>query len=138
MKALKALFLLLLFLCNGFFSLSAQNDNSNMGVIVLESYPTKDKDESGSRGEKGTPIKRSPRQQLAHAYLYDNVLSININSTIAVINVTIANESTGEIVRSETYCNPTYFDIDLSSEESGNYRIRIETESVSLQGSFYL
>lgn len=131
-------FLIILFLCNGFFSLSAQDDNSNMGIIVLESYPIKDKDESGSKGEKGTPIKRSPRQQLAHAYLYNNVVSVNINRTIAVINVTITNESTGETVCSETYCNPTYFDIDLSSEDNGNYLIRIETENIFLQGSFSL
>ena len=133
MKALKALFLLFFFLCNGFFSLSAQDDNSNMEVIVLDSYPIKDKDESGSKGEKGTPIKRSPRQRLAHAYLYNNVVSVNINRTIAVINVTITNESTGETVSSETYCNPTYFDIDLSSEDNGNYLIRIETENIFLQ-----
>lgn len=84
------------------------------------------------------PIVRSIYIPVADAYLYNNVVNISFNENIAVVNVTITNESTGETVYSETHSNPAILSIDLSSESSGNYLIEIETDDTYLQGTFPL
>ena len=86
----------------------------------------------------GGPIVRSIYIPVADAYLYNNVVNISFNENIAVVNVTITNESTGETVYSETHSNPAILSIDLSSESSGNYLIEIETDDTYLQGTFPL
>ena len=62
----------------------------------------------------------------------------SFNGDIAVVNVTITNESTGETVYSETHSSPAALNIDLNGESTGNYLIEIETEDTLLTGSFSL
>ncbi|MGI6794263.1 DUF3244 domain-containing protein [Bacteroides sp. KG68] len=76
--------------------------------------------------------------QPAYAHLYNKVVNIYFANTYHTAVITISNQSTGEMVYSETHDSPTKLSIDLSSKSYGNYLIRIETESVSLQGSFSL
>lgn len=136
MKTLKAL-ILILFFCNGLSTLAAQECN-NTAMIALTSYPIKTKDGTGSTSEEGLPIRRSVQRQIADAYLYNNVVNISFNEDIAVVNVTITNESTGETVYSETYSNPSSLNIDLNGESYGSYMIEIETDTTYLKGTFSL
>ena len=137
MKTLKVL-IFILFFCNGLFTSTAQKYQTNAGTIVLTSYPIRPVDRTGSTSEEGLPIKRSIQRPVADAYLYNNVVNISFNENIAVVNVTITNESTGETVYSETHSNPAILSIDLSCESSGNYLIEIETDDTYLQGTFPL
>lgn len=107
-------------------------------MIALTSYPIKTKDGTGSTSEEGLPIRRSVQRQIADAYLYNNVVNISFNEDIAVVNVTITNESTGETVYSQTYSNPSSLNIDLNGENSSNYLIEIEADDTFLSGSFSL
>lgn len=111
---------------------------TNAETIVLTSYPIKPKDRTGSTSEEGLPIKRSIQRPIADAYLYNNVVNVSFNGDIAVVNVTITNESTGETVYSETHSSPAALNIDLNGESTGNYLIEIETEDTLLTGSFSL
>lgn len=137
MKTLKAL-IFILFFCNGFPSLTAQECKTNTETIVLTSHPIRPKDRTGSTSEEGLPIKRSIQLQIADAYLYNDVVDISFNESIAVVSVTITNESTGETVYSETHSNPAALSIDLSSESSGYYLIEIEVNDTYLKGDFSL
>lgn len=137
MRTLKAL-IFILFFCNGFSTLAAQEYNANVEMIALTSYPIRPKDRTGSTSEEGLPIKRSIQLQIADAYLYNDVVNISFNESIAVVSVTITNESTGETVYSETHSNPAALSIDLSSESSGYYLIEIEVNGTYLKGDFSL
>lgn len=137
MKALKAL-IFILFFCNGLSTSTARECQTNAETIVLTSYPIKPKDRTGSTSEEGLPIKRSIQRPIADAYLYNNVVNVSFNGDIAVVNVTITNESTGETVYSETHSSPAALNIDLNGENTGNYLIEIETEDTLLTGSFSL
>ena len=137
MKTLKALIFILL-LCNGLSTLTAQECKANVEMIALTSYPIKTKDCSGSTSEEGLPIKRSIQLQIADAYLYNNVANISFNENIAVVNITVTNETTGETVYSETCSNPATLNIDLNDASTGNYLIEIETDDTLLAGSFSL
>ena len=86
----------------------------------------------------GGPIVRSIYVPVVDAYLYNNVVNVSFNENIAVVNVTITNESTGETVYSEVHSSPAALNIDLNSESSGNYLIEIETDDTYLQGIFSL
>lgn len=136
MKTLKAL-ILILFFCNGLSTLAAQECN-NTAMIALTSYPIRPVDGTGSTSEEGLPIRRSVQRQIADAYLYNNVVNISFNEDIAVVNVTITNESTGETVYSETYSNPSSLNIDLNRESRSNYLLEIEADDTFLSGSFSL
>lgn len=75
---------------------------------------------------------------VADAYLYNDVVDISFNENIAVVSVTVTNESTGETVYSETHSNPAALSIDLNGESSGNYLIEIEADDALLIGGFNL
>ncbi|MDO5420502.1 MAG: DUF3244 domain-containing protein [Bacteroides sp.] len=137
MRTLKAL-IFVLFFCNGFSTLAAQECNANVEMIALTSYPIRPKDSTGSTSEEGLPIKRSIQRQIADAYLYNDVVDISFNENIAVVSVTVTNESTGEIVYSETHSSPATLSIDLNGESSGNYLIEIEANDTLLIGYFNL
>lgn len=76
--------------------------------------------------------------QPVYAYLYNDVVDISFNENNAVVSVTVTNESTGEIVYSETHSNPATLSIDLNGESSGNYLIEIEADNTCLEGNFNL
>ncbi|ADV42970.1 DUF3244 domain-containing protein [Bacteroides helcogenes] len=119
---------------------SAKELANNNGEITL----TVAKDdtrhiEHGHDIEPDRPV--TPRSiifQPAYAYLYNDVVDISFNESIAVVSVTITNESTGEAVNSETHSNPATLSIDLNGESSGNYLIEIEADNTCLEGNFNL
>ena len=83
----------------------------------------------------GTP--RSIILQPAYAYLY-NVVNVSFNENIAVVNVIVTNETTGETVYSEVHSSPAALNIDLNGESTGNYLIEIEADYVYMTGTFKL
>ena len=88
--------------------------------------------------KEGGPVVRSIYMPIVDAYLYNNVVNVSFNENIAVVNVTITNESTGETVYSETCSNPAALNINLNGESTGNYLIEIEADDTLLIGVFYL
>ena len=86
----------------------------------------------------GGPIVRSIYVPVVDAYLYNNVVNVSFNENIAVVNVIVTNETTGETVYSETSSNPVTLNIDLNGENAGIYFIEIEMDSACMQGSFSL
>ena len=86
----------------------------------------------------GGPIVRSVYVPVVDAYLYNNVVNVSFNENIAVVNVIVTNETTGETVYSETSSNPVTLNIDLNGENAGIYFIEIEMDSTCMQGSFSL
>ncbi|MDY3789715.1 DUF3244 domain-containing protein [Bacteroides fluxus] len=84
----------------------------------------------------GTP--RSIILQPAYAYLYNNVVNVSFNENIAVVNVIVTNETTGETVYSEVHSSPAALNIDLNGESTGNYLIEIEADYVYMTGTFKL
>ena len=119
---------------------NAKEPANNDGEITL----TATKDDTRHIGHEqdvepdkaGTP--RSIIVQPAYAYLYNNVVNVSFNENIAVVNVTITNESTGETVYSETCSTPAALNINLNGESTGNYLIEIEADDTLLIGVFYL
>jgi Protein of unknown function (DUF3244). len=65
-------------------------------------------------------------------------VNVSFNGDIAVVNVTITYESTGETVYSATHSSPTALYIDLNGESTVNYVIEIVAEDTLLTGSFSL
>ena len=86
----------------------------------------------------GGLIVRSIYVPVVDAYLYNNVVNVSFNENIAVVNVIVTNETTGETVYSETTSNPVTLNIDLNGENAGIYFIEIEMDSTCMQGSFSL
>lgn len=134
---MKTLILILLF-CSSLFQLSAKTVQDNVTEIGLTSTPIKTKDATGSTTETGLPIRRSIQRQIAYAYIYNKVVSINFNATIEDATVTITHTATGKTVHTEAYSNPATLRIDLNGENSGSYLIEIETDGSLLTGEFIL
>lgn len=84
------------------------------------------------------PINRSLIPQVAHAYLYDKVVSVSFEEVMQTVTIKIIKESTGEIVYSQEYMNPATVSIDLSIQDSGTYCVEIKSDKFSLQGEFPL
>lgn len=137
MRTLKA-FIFILFFCSSFSTLTAQECLTNVKKIVLTCYPIRPVDCTGSTSEEGLPIKRNIQRQLVEAYLYNDMVNISFNENIEAVTVIVTNESIGETIYSETHSSPTTLNIDLSSANSGNYRIEIETDDTCLEGNFSL
>lgn len=130
--------ILILFFCSSLFQLSAKTVQDNVAEIELTSTPIKTKDRSGSTSEEGLPIRRSIQRQIAYAYIYNKVVSIDFNATIESATVTITHTATGETVHTEAFSNPTTLCIDLNGENSGSYLIEIEADGTLLTGEFSL
>lgn len=135
MKALKSLILFFLFLCSINLSLYSQEYNKGK-EIQLESQATKTR--NGTTSDEGVPIKRSIQLQPAYAYLYNNVVNIDFSETFSTVIISITNEASGEIIYSETCSNPASLGIDMNGESSGNYILRIESDTTCLEGFFTL
>lgn len=135
MKALKSLILFFLFLCSINLSLYSQEYNKGK-EIQLESQATKTR--NGTTSDEGVPIKRSIQLQPAYAYLYNNVVNIDFSETFSTVIISITNEASGEIIYSETCSNPASLSIDMNGESSGNYILRIESDTTYLEGFFTL
>lgn len=71
------------------------------------------------------PISRSIIPQVAHAYLYNKVISISFEEVMQIVTIKITIESIGETVYSQEYINPTVVSIDLNMQDSDTYHIEI-------------
>ena len=84
------------------------------------------------------PISRSIIPQVAHAYLYNKVISISFEEVMQIVTIKITKESTGETVYSQEYMNPTVVSIDLNMQDSDTYHIEIISDETYLKGEFIL
>ncbi len=131
----RLLFILLTIFSLGNIAVHAEKVNDCIKIVLQQTVPG---DYIPPINKEGGPVVRSIYMPIADAYLYNNVVNINFNGNIAVVNVTIMNESTGETVYSETHSSPAALNIDLNGESSGNYLIEIEADDTYLQGRFSL
>lgn len=98
-------------------------------------------DERHIEKERDTTPGSTPRSivfQPIYCYLYSKIISLNFTDTFSMVSVIITDNFTGETVYAETYSNPATFDIELNGENSGDYLIRIEADTLCLEGSFNL
>lgn len=84
------------------------------------------------------PISRSIIPQVAHAYLYNEVISISFEEVMSIVTIKIIKESTGETVYSQEYMSPTAIAVDLTTQDSGTYYIEIVSNGICLEGEFTL
>lgn len=117
--------------------LYAAKENNPVEIVLQQ---TDDDDELKELIDKEgqSPIRRSIQRQIAYAYIYNKVVSIDFNATIENATVTITHTTTGETVHTEAYSNPTTLCIDLNGENSGSYLIEIEADGTLLTGEFSL
>ncbi|WP_025831537.1 DUF3244 domain-containing protein [Bacteroides rodentium] len=133
---MKRLLLILLTIFSlGNIVIYAEEANGRIKILLQESVSD---DDDVPINKEGGPIVRSIYMPVADAYLYNDVVDISFNENIAVVSVTVTNESTGETVYSETHSNPAALSIDLNGESSGNYLIEIEADDALLIGGFNL
>lgn len=88
--------------------------------------------------EEGGPVARSIIIQPASAYSDDNAVSVEFKEEMSSVNIAIKDASTGAIVYSESYANPTLISIDLSAKEPGEYYLEIVSGEFRLSGYFTL
>ncbi|SHJ10305.1 DUF3244 domain-containing protein [Bacteroides stercorirosoris] len=84
------------------------------------------------------PISRSLIPQVAHAYLYDKVVSVSLEEVTQTVTIKITKEATGETVYSQEYMNPAALSVNLTMQDSGIYYIKIVSDTISLEGEFIL
>ena len=135
----KLLFVLLAFISFGNVLHAAVENNPV--EIVFQQVNNNDDDEIErpfDKGGNGGPIRRSIQRQIAYAYIYNKVISIDFNVTIEDATVTINNPTTGETVCTEISSNPVNLNIDLNGEDNGDYIIEIEADGILLTGYFSL
>ena len=89
-------------------------------------------------GDRDAPQTRSSISQPVYASLYNKVVTIDFQTVFSTVTVNIANKTTGEIVSSELFINPTSFSIDLNGKDTGDYMIEIISNEISLEGHFSL
>lgn len=136
----KLLFILLAFISFGNV-LYAAVENNPIEIVFQQVNNNNDDDEierSFDKGGNGGPIRRSIQRQIAYAYIYNKVISIDFNITIEDATITITNATTGETVYTEISSNPVTINIDLNGEGNGDYIIEIEADGILLIGYFSL
>lgn len=84
------------------------------------------------------PINRSLIPQVAHAYLYNKVVSISFEEVMPAVTIKITKESTGETIYSQEYISPAALSVNLTMQDSGTYYIEIVSDTISLEGEFML
>ena len=78
------------------------------------------------------------RHNRNNSSLYNNVISLDFEDLLPTITISIINETTGVTIYLENYNNLNSIIIDLSTEKSGYYLIRIEYDDIILEGNFVL
>ena len=134
-KVLFILFSFLIFVV----SVNAQFIFEN-SVIVL-TQKNGDRELGGKSGDttpEDAPQTRSSISQPVYASLYNKVVTIDFQTVFSTVTVNIANKTTGEIVSSKLFINPTSFSIDLNGKDTGDYMIEIISNEISLEGHFSL
>ena len=130
MKAL----LLFLLLAIGNINIYSQTFITSQVIEFKDKIP---KDRGGDIGGD-LPIRRSISFQPIYAWLYNNVISLDFEDLLPTITISIINETTGVSIYLENYNNLNSIIIDLSTEKSGYYLIRIEYDDIILEGNFVL
>ena len=87
---------------------------------------------------ENAPKARSSVSQPICASLYNKVVTIDFQTVFSTVTVNITNETTGEIVSSELFINPTSLSIDLNGKDTGDYMVEIISNEISLEGHFSL
>lgn len=126
--------LLFLLIFIGSTDIYAQSFSNGQEIELQDSKNIKPKDWTGI----GTPIRRSISFQPIHAYLYNNMISIDFEEIFSAVTVKITNETTEETVYSEQFVNPASFSVDLNGEDTGDYMIEVIADEISLEGYFFL
>ena len=109
-------------------------------VIVL-TQKNGDREIGGKSGDttpEDAPQTRSSISQPVYASLYNKVVTIDFQTVFSTVTVNTTNETTGEIVSSELFINPTSLSIDLNGKDTGDYMIEIISNEISLEGHFSL
>lgn len=133
---MKKLLLILLAIVSLGNVLHAAEENNPVEITLQQ---TDDNDTKRVIDKEGqSPIRRSIQRQIAYAYIYNKVVSINFNATIENATVTITHTATGKTVHTEAYSTPATLRIDLNGENSGSYLIEIEADGSLLTGEFSL
>ena len=113
-------------------SIQAQENGSTMEYNNTErEIPLKD-------FKPNKPINRSLIPQVAHAYLYNKVVSISFEEVMPAVTIKITKESTGETIYSQEYISPAALSVNLTMQDSGTYYIEIDSDTISLEGEFML
>ena len=113
-----------------FCNLAAQNKS----LIYYE----KGSEQVGDTSPEDAPKVRSTISQPVCASLYNKVVTIDFQTVFSTVTINITNETTGEIVSSELFINPTSLSIDLNGKDTGDYMIEIISNEISLEGHFSL
>ena len=87
---------------------------------------------------ENAPKARSSVSQPICASLYNKVVTIDFQTVFSTVTVNTTNETTGEIVSSELFINPTSLSIDLNGKDTGDYMVEIISNEISLEGHFSL
>ena len=113
-------------------SIQAQENGSTMEYNNTErEIPLKD-------FKPNKPINRSLIPQVAHAYLYNKVVSISFEEVMPAVTIKITKQSTGETIYSQEYIIPAALSVNLTMQDSGTYYIEIVSDTISLEGEFML
>ena len=113
-------------------SIQAQENGSTMEYNNTErEIPLKD-------FKPNKPINRSLIPQVAHAYLYNKVVSISFEEVMPAVTIKITKESTGETIYSQEYISPAALSVNLTMQDSGTYYIEIVSDTISLEGELML
>lgn len=127
--------LLFLLIFIGSTDIYAQSICNGQEIELQDSKNKKPKDWTGI----GTPIRRSISFQPIHAYLYNNMISIDFEEVSSSVLISVINEVTGEIIYSMNYNSPNgSIIVDLTTENGGCYLIRVEFNKILLEGNFTL
>lgn len=130
-----------LFLVITLFLIGSQVANAQVSsdskVIHLEKRE-KGKETKPIGQEHTSPSTRSQVLQLAYAYIYNQVVYVDFLYETFSVAISITNQSTGEVVYSEIYENPSRIDFDLSQETSGEYYLEIIFDEFYIYGQFTL
>ena len=124
----KVLFILFSFLAFG-ISVNAQSIFGKSVIVLTQKNGDREPSEQvGDTSPEDAPKVRSTISQPVCASLYNKVVTIDFQTVF----------STGEIVSSELFINPTSFSIDLNGKDTGDYMIEIISNEISLEGHFSL
>ena len=129
----KVLFILFSFLAFG-ISVNAQSIFGKSVIVLTQ----KNGEQVGDTSPEDAPKVRSTISQPVCASLYNKVVTIDFQTVFSTVTINITNETTGEIVSSELFINPTSFSIDLNGKDTGDYMIEIISNEISLEGHFSL
>ena len=131
-------FILFSFLAFG-ISVNAQSIFGKSVIVLTQKNGDREPSEQvGDTSPEDAPKVRSTISQPVCASLYNKVVTIDFQTVFSTVTINIANKTTGEIVSSELFINPTSFSIDLNGKDTGDYMIEIISNEISLEGHFSL